>query len=154
MSVTKPVFPLHKEESFFLNNFNIDLVFNTIERTDYLFLHYIEVCSQNMGKDEKVYLSVLSEVMHLSIPELSKAIEKLQDKSLVIWKTDSTAGKTYVELSSKAIELMKVEKSRMQEVYQKILGEIGEEDLLQMTQTMKRITEVLKGIRSKNEDGK
>lgn len=134
----------HAEEIFFLNNFNIDHIFNTIERADYLFLYYIKVCMDNSDNNDRVYLSVLSDTMNISIPETSRAVERLQDKGYVLWKTDNAAGKTYVRLSSKAIELMRDENLKMQKVYKKIEEEISEEELSQMTATMKKITDILK----------
>ena len=83
--------------------------------------------------------------MRLQIPELSKAVEKLQDKGYVLWMTDNEAGKTYVQLTSKAIELMADEKRRMRESYRRIREEISEEELSQMVRTMKKVTAILKG---------
>lgn len=134
----------HKEEMFFLNNFNIDRVFGTIERADYLFLYYIRNYADELAQGEKIYLSALAETMRITIPEISKAVENLQDKGYVSWKTDSKEGKTYVELTSKAIELMRDEKKRITECYEKIRKEVGEEELMQMIQTMKKVTEILK----------
>ena len=34
----------HPEEWFFLHNFDIDKVFSTIQRADYLILYYIKIC--------------------------------------------------------------------------------------------------------------
>lgn len=134
----------HKEETFFLNNFNIDRIFNTIARTDYLFLYYIKCCGDQSGQGKKVYLCALAEVMNIEIPELSRAIENLQNKGYVSWKTDSEAGKTYVELTSKAVELMCDERLRMKKCYEQIQEEIGEEELSEMVQTMKKINGILK----------
>ena len=134
----------HKEEMFFLNNFNIDRVFGTIEKADYLFLYYIRNYADELAQGEKIYLSALAETMRITIPEISKAVENLQDKGYVLWKTDSKEGKTYVELTSKAIELMRDEKKRITECYKKIREEVGEEELMQMIQTMKKVTEILK----------
>ena len=138
-------FKNHGEESFFLENFNIDRVFNSIERADYLFLYYIRVCAENSEKSGAAYLSTLAQAMRLQIPELSKAVEKLQDKGYVLWMTDNEAGRTYVQLTSKAIELMADEKRRMRESYRRIREEIGEEELSQMIRTMKKVTAILKG---------
>lgn len=132
----------HQEERFFLDNFNIDRVFNTIEKTDYLFLYYIKCCA---GQDNRVYLSALAEAMNMKIPELSKAMEKLQSKGYVLWKTDHEAGRTYVELTSKAVELMRDAKRRMDCCYQKIREEIGPEKLAETIHTLKRINEILIG---------
>lgn len=132
----------HTEERFFLDNFNVDRVFNTIEKTDYLFLYYIKYCA---GRDGRVYLSALAEAMNMKIPELSKAMEKLQSKGYVLWKTDHEAGKTYVELTSKAAELMRDARARMGYCYQKIQEEIGPEKLAETLYTLKRINEILNG---------
>lgn len=138
----------HREEAFFLNNFNTDRIFSVIERTDYLFLHYIKRCEAPSRQDERVYLSTLAATMKLGIPEISKAVEKLQLKGYVSWKTDNDAGKTYVELTSKAVELMADEKRRMEQSYQKIREEIGEEELERIIRAMKKITDILKQVNS------
>ena len=100
----------HPEEWFFLHNFDIDKVFSTIQRADYLILYYIKV-EQEAHPGEKLYLADLAAAMGLRVTELSKGIEKLQDNGFVAWKTDREAGRTYVELSSKAVELMAEEQA-------------------------------------------
>ena len=102
----------HPEEWFFLHNFDIDKVFSTIQRADYLILYYIKMQAEQ-HPDSKVYLADLAAVMGLKVTELSKAVEKLQDNGFVAWKTDREAGRTYVELSSKAVELMAEEHAFM-----------------------------------------
>ena len=95
----------HPEEWFFLHNFDVDRVFSTIRRTDYLVLFYIKM-RQESHPDEKLYLADLAAEMGVKVTELSKGIEKLQDQGYVRWLTDREAGRTYVELTSKAVELM------------------------------------------------
>ena len=92
----------HPEEWFFLHNFDADRVFNTIQRVDYLILYYIKM-EADQHPEQTIYLADLAAVMGLKITELSKAVEKLQDKGLVAWKTDREAGRTYVELSSNCL---------------------------------------------------
>ena len=96
----------HQGEWFFLHELNVDKVFSTIQRADYLILYYIKV-EQEAHPGEKLYLADLAAAMGLRVTELSKGIEKLQDSGFVTWKTDREAGRTYVELSSKAVELMR-----------------------------------------------
>ena len=84
----------HPEEWFFLHNFDVDRVFSTIRRTDYLVLFYIKM-RQESHPDEKLYLADLAE-MGVKVTELSKGIEKLQDQGYVRWLTDREAGRTYV----------------------------------------------------------
>ncbi len=129
------------EERFFLETFNADSIFNTIERADYLFLYRIRTRAET---SDRVYLSDLSTDMNLPMPALSKAIQRLQDKGLVSWKTDRSEGRSYVALTNKAIELMEGERSRMHACYARIREEIDPHDLEQAMQTMRQISEIMK----------
>lgn len=133
---------MHNPEAFFLENFNTDKIFTVVERADYPFLYYIKTCADENGR---TYLSALSEAMKMEIPALSRQIERLQGKGYVIWQTDHTAGRTYVQLSSKAVELMYEERRRMSEGYEKILEEIGPEELERTVRTMRKISRILNG---------
>ena len=139
----------HPEEWFFLHEFNVDKVFSTIQRADYLILYYIKM-EQEEHPEQKVYLSDLAAAMGIKVTELSKGIEKLQDNGFVRWKTDREAGRTYVELSSKAVELMAEERALMQRCYQRLRTELGEEELRRTVGTMQRATAILKEEREKS----
>ena len=136
----------HPEEWFFLHNFDSDKVFSTIQRADYLILYYIKMQAEQ-HPDSKVYLADLAAVMGLKVTELSKAVEKLQDKGFVAWKTDREAGRTYVELSSKAVELMAEERAFMQRCYARLRAELGDEELHRAVSTMQSVTAILKDER-------
>ena len=139
----------HPEEWFFLHNFDIDRVFSTIQRADYLVLFYIKM-QQETHPDEKLYLADLAAAMGVKVTELSKGIEKLQDSGYVVWKTDRAAGRTYVELSSKAVELMAEERDFMKRCYTRLRAELGDEELRQTVNTMQHLTAILKDEREKN----
>ena len=136
----------HSEEWFFMHNFDIDKVFSIIQRADYLILYYIKMQAEQ-HPDSKVYLADLAAVMGLKVTELSKAVEKLQDKGFVAWKTDREAGRTYVELSSKAVELMAEERAFMQRCYARLRAELGDEELHRAVSTMQSVTAILKDER-------
>lgn len=134
----------HLEERFFLDNFefHLDHVFRRIQRADYLVLYSIQA-RQDAAPGEKVYLSDLAEGMGLQVTELSRGVEKLQDKGFLVWKTDREAGRSYLKLSSKAIELMAAERERMKRSYQRLRTELGDEELSRTVTTMRRIAEIL-----------
>lgn len=137
----------HQGEWFFLHEFNVDKVFSTIQRADYLVLYYIrQQAAQHPGS--KVYLADLAAAMGLKVTELSKAVEKLQDKGFVAWKTDKEAGRTYVELSSKAVELMAEEHDFMKRCYERLRTELGVDELRRTVDTMQKVTAILKEERS------
>lgn len=137
----------HQGEWFFLHELNVDKVFSTIQRADYLVLYYIrQQAAQHPGS--KVYLADLAAAMGLKVTELSKAVEKLQDKGFVAWKTDKEAGRTYVELSSKAVELMAEEHDFMKRCYERLRTELGDDELRRTVDTMQKVTAILKEERS------
>ena len=72
----------HQGEWFFLHELNVDKVFSTIQRADYLILYYIKV-EQETHPGEKLYLANLAAAMGVRMTELSKGIEKLQDSGFV-----------------------------------------------------------------------
>ena len=136
----------HQGEWFFLHELNVDKVFSTIQRADYLILYYIKV-EQEKHPGEKLYLADLAAAMGVRVTELSKGIEKLQDNGFVAWKTAREAGRTYVELSSKAVELMAEERAFMQRCYARLRAELGDEELHRAVSTMQSVTTILKDER-------
>ena len=115
----------HPEEWFFLHNFDVDRVFSTIRRTDYLVLFYIKM-RQESHPDEKLYLADLAAEMGAKVTELSKGIEKLQDQGYVRWLTDREAGRTYVERT-----------------------ELGDEELRRTVDTLQHMRDILKDERER-----
>ena len=138
----------HPEEWFFLHNFDIDKVFSTIQRADYLILYYIKV-EQETRPGEKLYLADLAAAMGVRVTELSKGIEKLQDQGYVRWLTDREAGRTYVELTSKAVELMAEERDFMKRCYARLRTELGDEELRRTVDTLQHMRDILKDERER-----
>ena len=56
----------HQGEWFFLHELNVDKVFSTIQRADYLILYYIKV-EQEKHPGEKLYLADLAAAMGLRV---------------------------------------------------------------------------------------
>ena len=138
----------HQGEWFFLHELNVDKVFSTIQRADYLILYYIKV-EQEAHPGEKLYLADLAAAMGLRVTELSKGIEKLQDQGYVRWLTDREAGRTYVELTSKAVELMAEERDLMKRCYARLRTELGDEELRRTVDTLQHMRDILKDERER-----
>ena len=110
----------HQGEWFFLHELNVDKVFSTIQRADYLILYYIKV-EQEAHPGEKLYLADLAAAMGLRVTELSK----------------------------KAVELMAEEQALLQRCYRRMRTELGDEELRRAAATMQRATAILKEEREK-----
>lgn len=139
-------------EEFFVETFNVDRIFNSVKRADYLFLYYIEHCSKSSKHETGAYLWELAETMELSIKEISKAVSNLHDKGYVEWKTNAEKSKTYVELTATAVKLMDEERAYMKRCYDEIQNTVGWEEVARMAATMKRITGVLRECRAPKDE--
>ena len=102
---------------------------------------------QEAHPDAKLYLADLAAAMGMKVTELSKGIEKLQDQGYVRWLTDREAGRTYVELTSKAVELMAEERDFMKRCYARLREELGDEELRRTADTLQHLTAILKDER-------
>ena len=137
------------EEWFFVHNFDLDKGCSTIQRADYLVLYCIKV-QQAEHPGEKVYLADLAAAMGLKVTELSKTMENLQDKGFVVWQTDREAGRTYVELSSKAVELMAEERGFMKRCYTRLRSELSDEEMSRAVELLQHVSAILKEEREAN----
>ena len=147
------VLPMHElsraaVEDFFVQTFDVDKVFSSVKRADYLFLYYIEHCSKSSQHESGAYLWELAEMMNMSIPDISKAVTRLHDKGYVEWKTNAEKSKTYVELTKTAHRLMEEERDYMKRCFDEIEAEIDTAELSAMIKTMRKVGEIIKKNRA------
>lgn len=131
-------------EQLFLDNVSVEMVFNLIDRIDYLFLRYIRNAGNQGAEKKEVYLSDLAEGMQLPMSEVSKEVNRLQEKGYVKWLMGEKRDRTYVEVTQNAMELLDRQKAHLKEVYDKIVAELGEEETRAMLRSMHRIAEIVK----------
>lgn len=136
-------------EEYFLNNFDIDRLYSSIEKSDFFFLHHIYLCGRNSECEDGVYLSELAAEMKLPMPNISKAVKRLQEKGYIEWNMTPDRDRTYVDLTSNAIELMHDEREKMRKIYERIKAEIPEADLERTVATVRRINEIVADVGGK-----
>lgn len=139
----------HPEEWFFLSSFDVDRAFRTIRRTDYQVLYHIRMLQEQTG-ETRIYLADLAQSMDVRMPELSKRMEALQDNGYVSWGTDREAGRSYAELTRKAIDRMAEEHAFLKRCYDRLRTEMGEEELRRTAASMQRVTGILREEREKD----
>lgn len=133
----------YPEEEFFLKKINLDKVFSLLDKSEYMLIYYIRHMEERNEKSERVYLADLASEMNLTIPEVSKIVQRLQDREHIYWKTDVTKGRTYVQLTESAKRLMEDQKKKLTEYYARIKEEIPEEDLKTTLTTIYKISQML-----------
>ena len=114
------------QEDFFLRSINIDNIFKTFEKADYLFLYSIKHCMENSEIEDGVYLS-----------------KKLQQKGYVEWHTDDKKERTYITPTTKAVSEMHGQKESLVSAYSKIIANIDGEDLKTTIDTLAKIRKIL-----------
>ncbi len=132
-------------EWFFLHELNVDKVFSTIQRADYL-----HPLPQGRADIQQQRLSSEPSRRHGAAGDRAfQGHREAAGQRLCTWKTDREAGRTYVELSSKAVELMAEEQALLQRCYRRMRAELGDEELRRAAATMQRAAAILKEEREK-----
>ncbi len=131
-------------EQLFLDNVSVEMVFNLIDRIDYLFLRYIRDAGNQEAERQEVYLSDLAKGLQLPMSEVSKEVNRLQEKGYLKWLMSEKRDRTYVEVTQTALDLLERQKAHLHEIYEKILAELGEEETMSMLHSMHRIAEIVK----------
>ena len=132
----------YPEEEFFLKKINLDRVFSLLDKSDYMLIYYIRHMEERNEGAEGVYLMELAKEMNLSIPDVSKVVQRLQDRGFVYWQTDVLKGRTYVQLTENAKRQMEDQREKLTEYYEKIMEEIPEEDLKTTISTVYKISKI------------
>lgn len=131
------------QEDFFLKSINIDNIFKSFEKADYLFLYSIKHCMENSEIADGVYLSDLAEYMNMPMPDISKAIKKLEQKGYVEWHTDEKKERTYITPTTKAVSDMRNQRESLVSAYGKIVANIDDNDLKTTIETIAKIRNIL-----------
>lgn len=139
----------YPEEEFFLKKINLDRVFSLLDKSDYMLIYYIRHMEERNEGAEGVYLMELAKEMNLSIPDVSKVVQRLQDRGFVYWQTDVLKGRTYVQLTENAKRQMEDQREKLTEYYEKIMEEIPEEDLKTTISTVYKISKMMSGEHEK-----
>jgi len=134
-------------EEYFLKNFDIDRLFSSIEKSEFLFLHHIYLGVKDSECAEGMFLSEIADQMKMPVPEASKAIRRLQDKGYVRWDMTQDRKRTYINLTENALNLMQEERQKMKMIYDIIKNDINKEDLEITIATVKKINEIASRMR-------
>lgn len=130
-------------EDFFSEELDMDRVFHSLERADYVLLRHIENISKSRD-DDRVYLRELGESMGVGMQMLSRMITSVQDKGYVLWLTKEDKSGTYVVLTEGGIKRIEKEKEEMRETFSKIKRTIPHEDLEITLDTFQKISGIIK----------
>ena len=133
----------YPEEEFFLKKINLDKVFSLIDKSEYMLIYYIRHMEERDEKSEGVYLADLASEMKLTISEVSKIIQRLQERGHIYWKTDVVKGRTYVQLTEAAKKLMENQKKKLTNYYERIKAEIPEEEIKTTLATIYKISQMM-----------
>ncbi len=129
-----------KQEQFFMDNLNPDNIFKAVERVDFVYLYHINRAQKEHSG--KVYLSTIVEDMHQPMSMVSRGMERLQDKGYISWKVDDSAGKTYVEVTTKAVEMLADQKKTLDTIYNHLKEIYSDEELALVSSVMKEARKI------------
>ncbi|MCD8300704.1 MAG: hypothetical protein LUC41_05995 [Clostridiales bacterium] len=124
-----------------LDSNHMGLIFSGISLSDYIILLRL---SRTMGIHEpeaKVYLSDIQKEMEVPMSNVSRVVQRLQDKGYVYWKHDKQG--TYIFLSETGREAMKSQQETLRFFMQNVIDRVGIDDFIHVLDEMHRMEEIM-----------
>ncbi len=121
-----------------MNNNNIIVLFKDLSIPEYIALRTIlQYSMSESGITERMYLSDLSEKMKLSMPQISKMAEKLNDKGLVVW-THERSGRsgTYVQITNIGKDFLAEKERLFHDFFGRVIDRYGKDKMIDLIQRM------------------
>ena len=128
-----------------MNSENIRTLFKDMSIPDYLALRNIlQYSTPEPDGTERIYLSDLSEKMKLSMPQISKMAERLNDKGLVVW-THERSGRngTYVQITNAGKELLTNKEELFRDFFGRVIDRYGKDKMTELLQRMGELETII-----------
>ena len=133
-------------ENLFLNHLHSDLIFQAMERQDYILLYAIRRGIETSPLENAAYLSDLAEMINVTIAQMSRFATKLQDKGYINWQTDMEQERTYLSLTGKGRDVLETQRKLMEEGHRRIVEEVDPQRLAVTIDTMHTIADIIRGL--------
>ena len=128
-----------------MNKDNIIVLFKDLSVPEYLALRNIlQYSTPEPDGTERIYLSDLSEKMKLSMPQISKMAERLNDKGLVVW-THERSGRngTYVQITNAGKELLTNKEELFRDFFGRVIDRYGKDKMTELLQRMGELETII-----------
>ena len=128
-----------------MNSENIRTLFKDMSIPDYLALRDIMKYSQiDENGDDRIYLKDLSEKMKLTMPQMSKMAERLNDKGLVTWTHDQNGRSgTYVMITNAGKDLLRNKEEMFRDFFGRVIEKYGRDKMSDLLKEMAELEGVI-----------
>lgn len=130
---------------YLMNKDQVKNFFKELSISEYIALHNIAENSENADiYSGRTYLKELADKMQLSIRQVSKMVERLRDRGMLLWSHDGNGSEgTYVTITDLGTKTMRQQEEVLKEYYGRVIEKFGKENLIQMLQLMKQLETVM-----------
>lgn len=122
---------------------------------EYIALQYIDMEEKSNIYSGRTYLKDLSDKLQMTMRQVSKMVEKLQDAGYVVWSHDGNGSEgTYVTITESGQSMLKNQEDTLKTYYGKVFEKFGRDNLIQLLQLMKQFETVMSSEMEKLEGDK
>ena len=122
---------------------------------EYIALQYIDMEEKSNIYSGRTYLKDLSDKLQMTMRQVSKMVEKLQDAGYVVWSHDGNGSEgTYVTITESGQSMLKNQEDTLKTYYGKVFEKFGRDNLIQLLQLMKQLETVMSSEMEKLEGDK
>lgn len=114
-----------------LHSVSLNPLIKDVNSSEYFVLKKI-IGLKNNSKDGKVYVSSISKILKISTPSVTKLLNSLEKKELIIREIDSENRRnTLVEITEKGNFVKKQNDSHIADLMTKVYQRVGRENIIQ-----------------------
>ena len=126
-------------QRFYMDSEHMDVLFSEISLRDYMVLIML---AHRLGiHKDKVYLSEISKELNMSITQVSRLVQRLQENGYVYWEHDKTG--TYIYLSEVGNEVLNKQQDTLQKYFSRIIERMGLDNFLRVLDLMSELDMIM-----------
>ena len=128
-----------------------DKLFQVMDSSDFMLMLILAKHCENSS--DKIYMKDLAQQTKLPMRKVSNIVKTLSSQEWVSWSFDGNGEEgTYVKLTELGLDVTKKQKKILQNFYNQVIEQFGEERFVKMFKDIADLEEVMKAIIDEMED--
>lgn len=135
-----------------MSNDHLTNIFSEMNLIDYSLIQKIWPILENDidAECKPIHLKQIEAMSNLSMPQISKIVQHLQEKGLILWERDEEG--TYILPSPHGRDVLSGQQQVLLEFFDRIIEKIGEEKYYDILNTLELLENVIQEVTLNNEE--
>lgn len=137
-----------------MRQLKISILFDELTHMEFVTLRTLHGCTHECG-EEKMKISDIAHMTNVRSSAVSRTLNGLEERGLIVRVADKEDRRnTYVELTDDGLRIMEECKKRMDDFMSAVFNSVGEENIKQFIEILRKIYDVSQEELEKRSNGK